>query len=130
MSKWSIETLSAACAALILIMLGWLAGSAWPALDFWEHVWLTLLLAIPAAIAASCAFMMPVATPPNAIVFGTGHMKIQSMIKAGFALNLFGVVVVTLACYLLAARKIVAVDQAEPVYLRNDVAWKKLPGRG
>lgn len=59
------------------------------------------LLAIPAAIAASCAFMMPVATPPNAIVFGTGHMKIQSMIKAGFALNLFGVVVVTLACYLL-----------------------------
>lgn len=59
------------------------------------------LLAIPAAIAASCAFMMPVATPPNAIVFGTGHMKIQSMIKAGFALNLFGVVLVTLICYLL-----------------------------
>ena len=59
------------------------------------------LLAIPAAIAASCAFMMPVATPPNAIVFGTGHMKIQSMIKAGFVLNLFGVVLVTLICYLL-----------------------------
>ena len=59
------------------------------------------LLAIPAAIAASCAFMMPVATPPNAIVLGTGHMKIQSMIKAGFALNLFGVVLVTLICYVL-----------------------------
>ncbi len=43
------------------------------------------MLAIPAAIAASCAFMMPVATPPNAIVFGTGEMRIQSMIKAGFA---------------------------------------------
>ena len=51
MSKWSIETLSAACAALILIMLGWLAGAAWPALDFWEHVWLTLLLAAAAGTA-------------------------------------------------------------------------------
>ncbi len=59
------------------------------------------MLAIPAAIAASCAFMMPVATPPNAIVFGTGHMRIQSMIRAGFALNLIGVVLVTLVCYLL-----------------------------
>ncbi len=59
------------------------------------------MLAIPAAIAASCAFMMPVATPPNAIVFGTGQMKIQSMIKAGFAINLFGVVLVTGLCYLL-----------------------------
>ncbi|MCW3150377.1 DASS family sodium-coupled anion symporter [Stutzerimonas stutzeri] len=57
------------------------------------------MLAIPAAIAASCAFMMPVATPPNAIVFGTGRMRIQSMIRAGFALNLFGVALVTLLCY-------------------------------
>jgi sodium-dependent dicarboxylate transporter 2/3/5 len=38
--------------------------------------------------------MMPVATPPNAIVFGTGHMRIQSMIKAGFALNLIDMVLV------------------------------------
>lgn len=59
------------------------------------------MLAIPAAVAASCAFMMPVATPPNAIVFGTGQLPIQAMIKAGFALNLFGVVLVTLLCYLL-----------------------------
>ncbi|WJJ92534.1 SLC13 family permease [Neopusillimonas aromaticivorans] len=59
------------------------------------------MLAIPAAIAASCAFMMPVATPPNAIVFGTGHMKIQSMIKAGFALNIASVVIITGLCYLL-----------------------------
>ncbi|TWI55057.1 sodium-dependent dicarboxylate transporter 2/3/5 [Pseudomonas duriflava] len=57
------------------------------------------MLAIPAAIAASCAFMMPVATPPNAIVFGTGHMSIQAMIKAGFMINLFGTVLVTLLCY-------------------------------
>ncbi|MEQ5802213.1 SLC13 family permease [Halomonas sp. H10-9-1] len=58
-----------------------------------------LLITVPAAIAASCAFMMPVATPPNAIVFGTGHMKIQSMIRAGFALNLISSVLVTLMAY-------------------------------
>ncbi|WP_417538456.1 SLC13 family permease [Marinobacter sp.] len=60
-----------------------------------------LLLTIPAAIAASCAFMMPVATPPNAIVFSSGDMKIGDMIRAGFALNIIGIVVVTLLCYLL-----------------------------
>lgn len=59
------------------------------------------LLAVPAAIAASCAFMMPVATPPNAIVFGSGHMRIGDMISAGFLLNLVGIVVVTLLGYLL-----------------------------
>ncbi|MGB1950803.1 MAG: SLC13 family permease [Marinobacter sp.] len=60
-----------------------------------------LLLTVPAAIAASCAFMMPVATPPNAIVFSSGHMKIQDMIRAGFALNIMGIIVVTIASYLL-----------------------------
>lgn len=52
--------------------------------------------AIPAAIAASCAFMLPVATPPNAIVFGSGEMPISAMIRAGFALNIFGIVLITL----------------------------------
>jgi sodium-dependent dicarboxylate transporter 2/3/5 len=60
-----------------------------------------LLLKVPAAIAASCAFMMPVATPPNAIVFSSGHMRIGDMLRAGFALNLMGVVVVTVASYWL-----------------------------
>ena len=60
-----------------------------------------LLLTVPAAIAASCAFMMPVATPPNAIVFSSGHMQIGDMIRAGFALNLLGIVVVTVLSYLL-----------------------------
>lgn len=55
-----------------------------------------LLLTVPAAIAASCAFMMPVATPPNAIVFSTGHMTIQSMMRAGLFLNIAGTIVVTL----------------------------------
>jgi sodium-dependent dicarboxylate transporter 2/3/5 len=60
-----------------------------------------LLLTVPAAIAASCAFMMPVATPPNAIVFASGHVKIGDMIRAGFALNIASIFVVTLLCYLL-----------------------------
>ena len=60
-----------------------------------------VLLAVPAALAASCAFMMPVATPPNAIVFGSGKLQIRDMIKAGFALNIAGVVLVTLVGYVL-----------------------------
>lgn len=60
-----------------------------------------ILFTVPAAIAASCAFMMPVATPPNAIVFGSGHMHIGDMIRAGFALNLGGIIVVTLLGYML-----------------------------
>ncbi|WP_372964591.1 DASS family sodium-coupled anion symporter [Marinobacter sp.] len=58
-----------------------------------------LLLTVPAAIAASCAFMMPVATPPNAIVFSSGHVQIADMIRAGFVLNIAGVFVVTLITY-------------------------------
>ncbi|CAM5195291.1 SLC13 family permease [Alishewanella longhuensis] len=61
-----------------------------------------LTLVIPAAIAASCAFMMPVATPPNAIVFSSGQLKISDMVKAGFALNIFSVIVVSVVTLTLA----------------------------
>ncbi|PKM20005.1 MAG: anion transporter [Gammaproteobacteria bacterium HGW-Gammaproteobacteria-15] len=60
------------------------------------------MLVIPAAVAASCAFMMPVATPPNAIVFASGKLKIIDMVKAGLALNLAAIVLITLAVLFLA----------------------------
>ena len=46
------------------------------------------LLMIPVALSASCAFMLPVATPPNVIVFSTGHVPVRAMIREGFALNI------------------------------------------
>lgn len=52
-------------------------------------------LMIPTALAASCAFMLPVATPPNAIVFGSGYLEIRHMVKAGVWLNLIGAVLIT-----------------------------------
>ncbi|CAB0886897.1 carboxylate transporter [Corynebacterium diphtheriae] len=61
-----------------------------------------LLLTIPVALSATCAFMLPVATPPNAIAYGSGHVRIGDMVKGGVWLNLIGVVLVTLATYFLA----------------------------
>lgn len=58
-------------------------------------------LLIPAAFAATCAFMLPVGTPPNAIVFGTGAVTIAQMARGGFVLNLVGIVLITGFCYFL-----------------------------
>ncbi len=60
-----------------------------------------LILMIPATLAASQAFMMPVATPPNAIVFGSERVEIRDMAKIGFFINLIGVLVITLVFYYL-----------------------------
>lgn len=57
------------------------------------------LLMVPAAMSASCAFMLPVATTPNTIMFSTGRFSIKTMVKEGFVLNLIGVVVISLVCY-------------------------------
>lgn len=54
-----------------------------------------------AGMAASCAFMLPVATAPNAVVFGTGVIRMQDMVRAGFVLNLISIVVVATAVYIL-----------------------------
>jgi len=60
-----------------------------------------LLLMVPATLSASCAFMLPVATPPNAIVFGSGEIKMGDMMRAGIVLNLIGMVLITAAVLLL-----------------------------
>jgi sodium-dependent dicarboxylate transporter 2/3/5 len=60
-----------------------------------------LLLAIPATFAASCAFMLPVGTPPNAIVFSTHRVTVTQMMRAGMWLNLAAIIILTLASYYL-----------------------------
>ena len=58
-----------------------------------------ILMVVPAGIAASCAFMLPVATPPNAIVFGSGKLTISQMSRAGLRLNLLGIILITGLAY-------------------------------
>ncbi|MBE77187.1 MAG: sodium:dicarboxylate symporter [Candidatus Marinimicrobia bacterium] len=60
-----------------------------------------VLFLIPAALSASCAFMLPVATMPNAVVYGAGEFSIKIMVKEGFVLNLVGALVVTGVCYFI-----------------------------
>ncbi len=60
-----------------------------------------LLLGVPVALAASCAFMLPVATPPNAIVFGSGRLGVPDMVRAGWRLSVLSLAVVTGAALVL-----------------------------
>jgi len=80
-----------------------------------------LALMVPAAVAASCAFMMPVATPPNAIVFASGRLRIAQMVKAGLILNFVSIVVITILFLLLGP----AVFEMEPRTLPD---WAAAPG--
>jgi sodium-dependent dicarboxylate transporter 2/3/5 len=58
-------------------------------------------LMIAATLAASCAFMLPVATPPNAVVFGSGYLKMEDMVKKGFWLNIISILILTVVVYLV-----------------------------
>jgi sodium-dependent dicarboxylate transporter 2/3/5 len=60
-----------------------------------------LLLGLPMCLGASCASMMPMGTPPNAIVFASGHIKFNQMVKAGFVMNIVAVILITLFCWYL-----------------------------
>lgn len=68
------------------------------ALSFNIHPYMIM---VSVTIAASCAFMLPVATPPNAVVFGSGYLHIPDMTRTGFFMNLISIVLVTLATYFL-----------------------------
>ena len=60
-----------------------------------------LILMVGATVAASCAFMLPVATPPNAVVFGSGYLRIPDMAKTGVWMNLFSIIFLTIMVYFL-----------------------------
>lgn len=63
-----------------------------------------LLMMVPAAMSASCAFMLPVATGPNAVVFGSGEVKVEEMARKGFAINLIGAVLISLVAFFYFGR--------------------------
>lgn len=79
--------------ALVTVMLPVVAGIATAmGID-------PLIFCIPVTLAASCAFMLPMATPPNAIVFASQHLKVAEMVRAGFWLNLIAVLLISLLAY-------------------------------
>ncbi len=83
----NVATLTAFLPVIIVVALG-----------FGEN---PLTFAIPAALVASCAFMLPIGTPPNAIVFGSGLITIPQMARTGFLINIYGLIVINLISYIL-----------------------------
>ena len=60
-----------------------------------------LLLGVPMTLAASCASMLPMGTPPNAIVFASGHIRLKQMLQAGLVMNIVSIILITLFCWFL-----------------------------
>ena len=85
-------TINTATTATLLPVIGGIATAAYIE---------PMLLIAPMTLAASCAFMLPVATAPNAIVFSSGKVSIPQMVKAGFYLNLLVITLITPMAYLL-----------------------------
>jgi len=67
----------------------------------WIGSQMTSLNGLSILLVASCAFMLPVATPPNAVVFGSGYLTIPDMMRAGVWLNLISILIVTALVYFL-----------------------------
>lgn len=73
-----------------------------------------IILMVPATISCSTAFMLPIATPPNAIVFGSGYLQIRDMVKVGLIMNILGLILIFIVVHLLA----------EPVF---NIDWNQMP---
>ena len=69
------------------------------------------MLMIPATLSASCAFMMPVATPPNAIIFGSDRVRIPEMARIGIVLNFAGVLVISVT-FLVLGTAVFGIDSS------------------
>ena len=57
------------------------------------------ILMVAATLSASCAFMLPVATPPNAVVFGSNYLKISDMVRVGILMNLISIIIIFIMVY-------------------------------
>ncbi|MGJ5713328.1 SLC13 family permease [Staphylococcus auricularis] len=77
-----------------------------------------LLLMVPAAMAANCAYMLPVGTPPNAIVFGTGKLEIKEMAKVGFWVNMISVIIIVVVVYYFMPI-VLGIDITQPLKLKK-----------
>ena len=82
--------------ATVTVMVPLLVGASAALVTTQGGVLDSRYLVISATLAASCAFMLPVATPPNAIVFSSGRIKIRDMVRAGLWLNLFALILIPL----------------------------------
>jgi solute carrier family 13 (sodium-dependent dicarboxylate transporter), member 2/3/5 len=78
------------------------------------------LLMLPATLAASCGFMLPIGTPPNAIVFGSGRIRITQMAGYGFLLDLIGVALIVVATFTLLAPQLQIDTQRAPEWAKAD----------
>ncbi|NNC50694.1 MAG: anion transporter, partial [Flaviramulus sp.] len=77
------------------------------------------VLMVGAAVAASCAFMLPVATPPNAVVFGSGYLRIPDMVSKGIVMNIISIIILTLFAYLVLPELWNIVVEGFPESLKN-----------
>src|SRR5690554_4269500 len=107
--SWPVWTLVAMVALAVMLMSHVTSNTATAAAILPLTASLTvslgaspLLLSVPVAMAASCAFMLPVATPPNAVVFASGKLSVAEMVRAGALISLAALVVITLVVFALA----------------------------